>query len=132
MKNTLVVLLIAVVFIGLTVLYACSRTPSRSRQKQEPDMRSIEERYGKEISQASLEFRTSTTRLREDAGAKLVPILKAKTPQKEVEHLLGMPDGERNLTNGKEWSYVTGYSKSIFVVFDSNDEVKAVQCIPSQ
>ena len=124
-----VLIVLAIVCIGLAILHIRLR-PSVRPQDNDFVSRHIEERYGKEIADASAEFKARTDGFREDAGDKLIQVLKAKTPQVEVERLFGKPGNISDSPDGKRWMYVTGYSKAIFVAFDSNDNVKAVDRLP--
>jgi len=126
-----VAIVLAIVCIALAVLHIHSQ---RSVPTQVMDLvsRRIEERYGKEIAVASEEFKAKTDGFRENAGDKLIKVVKAGTPQAEVERLFGKPDRTSDSRDGKQWMYVTGYSKAVFVAFDPNDNVKAIEPRPKE
>jgi hypothetical protein len=122
---------LAVTCIGLIIIYVHSRS---SVPSEDVDLvaRYIEEHYGREVAEASAEFKTRTDGLREGAGEKLLQAVKTKTPRKEVERLFGKPDKISDSPKGEQWIYTTGYSKAIFITLDSNDNVWAAGPSPEE
>jgi len=117
---------ISIVLLLVLVVLCVTCKKQRSEKPPDPTYAQIEREYGKTVAQASIDFKTITTKDSKfyQKGGKmsyidtLLPCIRFGMPKTKVEALLGKPGTRRILQDEEWWSYTLFYSQAIDLVFD--------------